>query len=86
MLYPTKFMIPHDRYNHNILFQYFQKETESLDLIAKKADTMKKKGTALHINECRKSLIIEGSIFSTKNVWIVTTHRAITNFIKSIEL
>lgn len=39
-------MIPHDRYNHNILFQYFQKETESLDLIAKKADTMKKK--ALH--------------------------------------
>lgn len=79
-------MIPHDRYNHNILFQYFQKKTESLDLIAKKADTMKKKGTALHINECRKSLIIEGSIFSTKNVWIVTTHRAIINLIKSIEL
>lgn len=79
-------MIPHDKYSHNILFQYFQKETESLHLIAKKAETMKKKGTELHINECRISLIIEGSIFSTKKVWIVTTQRAITNFIKSIEL
>lgn len=79
-------MIPHDKYSHNILFQYIQKETESLHLIAKKAETMKKKGTELHINECRISLIIEGSIFSTKKVWIVTTQRAITNFIKSIEL
>ena len=86
MPYPTKFIIPHDRYSHNILFQYLQKVVESLHLIAKKADTMKKKGTALHINECNKSLIIEGSIFSTKKVWIVTTQSAIINFIKSIEL